>query len=441
MEQFGQYGFALALVAFFNVISDFGLNTYQIRQTAIIAKHEATNALIGEAFIARLLIGALSALIILAICLTIDKPISLKIFLGLLSITMIINFLAGSFASTLLGYEKFRLYSLLAMGTQALTTCLGFAALAAGSGLVGIGIAHMVTVLVSATAIGAVVYRNIGKFYMKGSLQSALVILRQAAPLCVTGFLLTVNYRADFIMLSLIKGDTAVGYFNSAYALINGLLLVSTTFSATMLPRMAGYFNTDKIKLASLYSTAFKYMFYLGLAMAVGATMLAGPIFELIYPESYLPGAGALSILIWALAFMFVNSLQSAHLVAQDKNRQLMYLTGIAALINIILNLVLIPPYSFKGAAAATVVSELVAGAGYFIVSRDVLPFKNLIRWSIRLLPALSAMIIAVKLSEDMLVAPRAVLAGVIFLFILAISGGLNPADLRYFSNSVIHRR
>ena len=441
MEQFGQYGFALALVAFFNVLSDFGINTYQTRETAILADNNAASSLIGQAFVARLLLGIISALIILAICFTLDKPLSLKIFLAFLSITMIINFLSGGFASTLLGYEKFRLYSLLAMGTQVLTTCLGFAALAAGSGLVGIGVAHMVTASTLAIAIGTIVYRKICKFQLHGSLENGLAILKQAAPLCITALRLTVNYRADFILLSLFKGDKAVGYYNSAYALVNGLLLVSTAFSATILPRMAGYFNTDKEKLTRLYSSAFKYLFYLGLAMAVGATMLAHPIFELIYPESYLPGAGALSILIWALAFMFVNSLQSAHLVARNQNRQLMYLTGIAAFVNITLNLILIPPYSFRGAALATIISELAAGTGYFIILRSALPFKKLVRWSLRLLPAVSAMIIAIMLTESVMVIPRAILAGMLFIFMLAISGALDLADLGYLAASLAPRR
>jgi len=344
---------------------------------------------------------------------------------------MIINCLSGSFVSVLLGYEKFRHYSLLAVGTQTMGTCLGFMVLYSGWGLPGIGMANIITVLVSGIVIAVVVYKSVCRFSPDGLFSEALTVIKQAAPLGITVILMTIYYRADFIMLSFMRGDTEVGYYNSAYALVNGLLLVSVTFSSTLLPRLSGYFTHSPEKLNQLYQTGLKYMLFFGLAAAFGTAFLAKPVYELIYPESYIPGAFALRILIWALALMFVNALQNALMIARDLKKWLMYLTGAGAAANIILNLILIPPYGFIGAASATVAAELITAAGFLIILRHNLPMKLFLSWLIRLAPAIVIMIIAIKLTPEIMIILRVIIGAVVFGVMLILTGGLNRDDFK----------
>ncbi|MCP4582419.1 MAG: flippase [candidate division Zixibacteria bacterium] len=435
VEIFGQYGFAVALITFFSVISSAGLDTYQTRQTAFMIGNQSIDSLMTNSFLARLMVSIMSVLIIYLISIFINKPLSFKVFLMLSSLAMAVNFLMGNFSSALLGHERFKLYGVLAMGSQTLGTILGLLALYIGLGLIGIGIAHFTSAVVATIVIGLIVSRRVCRFRFGGSLAGAAEILKKAAPLAVAAILTTIYYKADFVMLSFIKGDTAVGYYNSAYALVNGLLLVSTSFSATILPRMSGYFRSDEAKLNQLYSNSFKYMLFIGLAAAFGATFLAKPLFILVYPESYMPGVDALKILIWALALMFVNMIQSAHLIARDLSKQLMIITGIGAIINIILNFILIPRFSFSGAAVATVVSEVLAGIGFFLLLRRHLPLSQLLSWLGRLIPAIAAMSLFLIFTPALNVILRIIGGAVIFAVILTLSKGLTRQDLDYLIN------
>jgi O-antigen/teichoic acid export membrane protein len=411
------------------------MDIYQTRQTAVLIDKSKVGSLIGNAFLARVIIGAGLVIIIYLISISINKPLSFKVFLWLSAIAMAINFLMGSFSSALLGYERFKLYGFLAMGTQSLNTILGLLVLYIGFGIEGIGFAFVAAAFIATIVIGLAVNKRVCRVSFKLNWQKSLDILKSSAPLAGAAILATIYYKADFIMLAFFKGDEAVGYYNSAYALISGLLLVSTSLRATLLPRMTGYFVSDPEKLNRLYHVGFKYMLYMGLSAAFGASILAGPIFELVYPQSYLPGAAALKVLIWALALMFVNSLQIAHLIARDHKKQLMYITGLGAVLNIALNFVLIPKYSFTGAASATVITETVTGIGFFYILRRHLQLRQLFRWLLRLLPPLIIMIVFLIFAPNLPVVLRALIGVGIIITGLVITRGLTASDLGYVTN------
>ena len=336
----------------------------------------------------------------------------------------------GSFSSTLLGFERFKLYGFLAMFSQLLTTLLSFIALYLGYSLIGIGIAHVITAILATSVVGYMVRRRVCRFDFKGTFRQGLIIIKAALPLAVTAVLMTIYYRADFVMLSIMQGDEAVGFYNSAYALINGLLLVSTSFSATALPRLTGYFSGNHEQLRSLYQTGFKYMMYLGLAVAFGALFVAEPVYQLFYPSTYQPGVSALRILIWALALMFINSLQSGLMIAADRKQLLMYLTGIGAVVNIGLNLILIPRYSFNGAAVATVISELITGIGFFVILKDHLQLRQMLRWILSLIPAVASMALFLYIFPNINVILRIIIGAIVIIGVLILTRGLDRRDI-----------
>jgi len=132
------------------------------------------------------------------------------------------------------------------------------------------------------------------------------------------------------------------------------------------------------------------------------------------------------------MALMFVNSLQSGLLIATDLKKLLMYLAAVGAVINIGLNLILIPAYSFNGAAVATLVSELVTGLGFFVILKSQLPFSRVAVWVLRFLPAALIMILVLSILPSMNVVLR-ILAGAAAVIVgLLITKGLDKTDIKY---------
>ncbi len=396
VEGFGQYGFAVAVVGFFNVISDFGLSQIQIRETSIHKSNDLPARYISSSLLARTYLGLISFIIIVVIALFSNKPMDVKLFLCFLGISMFVTNLFGSYSAVLIGLERFSTFGIIS--TVYVFTYSGLAILSLfwGFGLIGIGISQMV-VAIGVTLIGAVyISSKIIKAQGRPRLIEGINIFKLAAPLGITAILTNIYHRTDFVLLSYIKGDQEVGYYNAASTLINSLLLFATTFSSTLLPRLSALFAADFEILGKLYRTAFKYLLFVGVGSAIGATILAEPIIKFLFGDKYLPAAPALAILIWASALMFVNSLQGSLLVASNMKKQLVQMTGAAAIVNIILNIIFIPAYGIKGAASAVVISELIAGGWSYILLKRHNPTTHILFLILKAMAASAVMALVV---------------------------------------------
>lgn len=385
--------------------------------------------MMADAFCARTLLILISFAVLLPLSLAINKPPDVRKLIWLLTGAMGMTTLAGTFTSTISGYERFRLFSLFSLLTQSVNTFSGLAVLSAGLGIVGIGGAQFGSALICSTGIALAVHYRIVPFSFAWSFSRIKGVLRAAAPLGMTALITMLYYRASFIFLSHFHGDMEVGYYNSAYSIINSLLLLPATFSMTVLPRMSEYAKHDSERLNLLYRRAYMYMFYFGFSTATGGMLLAGPIFDLLYPDSYLPGVPILRILVWALALMFVTSLQGTHLVSRDLKKHLLIVVAAAAVANIISNVLLIPPLGGYGAAIAAVLSEAVSGIGGFLVLRKHLPVRVLLGWILRLGPSLAAMAVFLMLTPAWPLIIRIAIGGIIVVGFLTLVGGLRRDD------------
>jgi O-antigen/teichoic acid export membrane protein len=381
--------------------------------------------------VARAILGAISVAIIFAIALFSQKPVEVKTLLILLGMVMFVTNLFGSFSAVLMGLERFTSYGLFSALYSFGVAALGITALHLGFGLVGIGTSQLIVGLI--VAIMGILYVSRGVLSPCGGidLRRSLAIVKKASPLGVTGLLTMVYYRADFIILSYTMGDTVVGYYNAASTVVNSLLLFAATFSNSLLPRLSSLFADNFEVLGRIYRVAFKYLLFVGIGVAFGATALAGPIIEFLFGTEYLSGATALSILIWASALMFVNSLQGTLLVASDMKRHLVYLTGAAAAVNLALNFALIPPLGIRGAAIAKVASELVAGAWAFVLNRKHNAAGDLATNLTKAVAAGAVMAAALVLFPQAHVLIRVLIGALVYTVCLVILRGLDAHDFR----------
>lgn len=378
---------------------------------------------------ARIILGGFSLLIIIAVALFSQKPPDVKWLLILLGTGMFTTNLFGSYSAVLMGFERFKAYGVFSALYSLGVVLLSLLALKIGLGLVGIGVGQLLTSLV--VTISGILFVTYKVLSPRGGINfsGSLGVLKAAAPLGLASVLITIYYRADFVMLSYMRGDIEVGYYGAAYTIINTLLLFAGTFSGSLLPRLSNLFVNDSAALARLYGVAFKYLLFVGIGAAFGAMILADPIMQFLFGEDYLPGGAALSILIWASALMFVNSLQGTLLVASDLRRQLVYLTGTAAGVNLLLNLFLIPAYGIRGAAAATVSAEIIAGVWSFALNRKYHSSRDMARALIGPLAAAIIMSIVLLLLPTMHVLYRIILGIITYLACLIIFKGLGSRD------------
>jgi O-antigen/teichoic acid export membrane protein len=195
--------------------------------------------------------------------------------------------------------------------------------------------------------------------------------LTEAWPMAAMGISIVIYFRIDAILLSVFQGTTAVGFYSAAYVLSEASNFVPGMFLTSMFPVFSRLHQASKTSFRDVSAQSARYLLYLALPMAFFVTLWAKPIIFFLFGATFAPSVAALQILIWAAAIMYVTRVLGTAFVAANLQRLNMKLTFIAVAINVGLNLLLIPKYSFYGAAFATVATEgFGLASGLFFLGR-----------------------------------------------------------------------
>jgi O-antigen/teichoic acid export membrane protein len=191
-------------------------------------------------------------------------------------------------------------------------------------------------------------------------------------PFAVTFVLTTLYWKLDVPLLKLFKGSAEVGWYSFAYKPFEALLFVPITMLGVVLPVLAVYQRNSIDRLRAAVAMFFKALLMVGWPLSVGVVVLAYPLAGLwsgFYPQS-IP---ALQILALAYVFAFVNNAFIGALTVLDRQATYAKAAGASLVVNLILNLILIPTYGYLAAAWTTVVTEMVlVGAGWWLTAKHL---------------------------------------------------------------------
>ncbi|ASJ10310.1 polysaccharide biosynthesis protein [Thermococcus sp. P6] len=187
-------------------------------------------------------------------------------------------------------------------------------------------------------------------------------LVRFSIPLMFSGILWTIMSWTDTLMLGYYKTSEVVGLYNAASPLAR--LLPVFLYSAGFIypPLATALYAHGKIgELKRVYQVLTKWIFLLTLPIFALMFLFPEATIAFLFGERYVSASAALQIL--SLGFMFHTflGLNGMSLVVVGENDFDMYSNALSALVNVLLNAALIPPYGIEGAATATAVSYFVA--------------------------------------------------------------------------------
>ena len=155
-------------------------------------------------------------------------------------------------------------------------------------------------------------------------------------------------------------GNYATGLYNATYKLISLLVIFNSIYGAVIFPVMSKLFKNDKKLLIISYEKSIKYLLMVIIPIAIGTVLYSADLIHFIYGHEYDGASSILSILIWTVCLLFMINSGNALLNASHHEMSVTKTYLIAAIFNIIFNLILIPKYSYNGAALTTVLSDLI---------------------------------------------------------------------------------
>jgi len=150
------------------------------------------------------------------------------------------------------------------------------------------------------------------------------------------------------------------------------LLFIPAAWSSAIFPVMSKFYITSSDSLRFSFEKSFKYLAMLGIPIGVGTTLLAQRFILLIFGIEYAPSVIALQILIWSVVITYVGG--SIGTLLQTTNNQMVFakIVGVAAFINVVLNLIFIPKYSYIAASIIATLTVLISAILQYIASLQI---------------------------------------------------------------------
>jgi len=437
-ESFGVYSFVFAYIAFFNVLADLGLKNILVRE--ISRGRLEAGKLVGNAIIMRLSLAALALVSACIIFSFLSYPFSTKILVYVASL---------SFFSTLgLFYEAIfqaKLKVEYVAGVNILDSVLKLASF----GLLIFLKADLIWFILAtvvASCPGLFIITGLSKRLIKPEFKLDFGIwknlLKEAWPLALTLAFIIFYTRIDQIMLFGMRGAEEVGYYAAGVRFVEAFNILPLAFMVSAFPLLSKYFVSSKEKLKETYSLSFKYLAMVIVPIAFGVCILAEPIVRIIYGSKFLPLIPALKILIWSEVFAFLGAVHVSVLISVGLQKLDFAFTLSGAVVNILLNLLLIPVYGIIGASLATVISYGLGAPLSCILPKTRAYGKALVGSLPKPFIAASLMgvftywafILRINLAANI-----AISVGLYFGFLVLIRG-LNQQDRDYFKKILVRR-
>ena len=237
--------------------------------------------------------------------------------------------------------------------------------------------------------------RKYVKFDFKG-----LHLKKHMTPVIVLALitlLSTIYNKVDVTMLGILAGDAAVGLYSNSYKIIEMTLTALTSISAVFLPRLSYYYKNDRLNFFELINKGIDILLFLALPATAGVFLLAPDIVLVLFGESFLDAGLTIRLFSPILIIKsFADLICYQVSISTENEKKRLPTFFVAALLNVIMNYILIPKYLQNGAVIASIISELAADVIFVISMRNLLKIKFNLKNMIDSLSSTAIMILTI---------------------------------------------
>jgi O-antigen/teichoic acid export membrane protein len=410
-EGVGAWYKAVVLMGPFDILLNFGLNTWLTRQAA----QDKANA--GAYFRYTTALRLSLALIIVPLLLVAGLGLGavgyfqreVVIAFSILGFSQIISSINSGLSALFFAQERGEIPAATSFLAALLTAVLSALLLLAGLGIPALAVT---SILVNFVTLGVLFgqSRRVLKIDVLKPAQltmtsSRRTLLRDALPLMLNHMIPAIEYQLDVPVIGAFKpsarvfgaqpvtADAVSGWYATGYRYLNAFNIVPSYFTQAFFPAMSRLAAQGNNALGRAFGFALKLLVMLSLPLAVAMTFMSTWMAGIFGPDFLPHAAVAVAIAGWSMVPGWLNSLTNYALIAAHKQELLIRAFVITLVFNVIANLIFIPLYSYIGAAVVTIASEIVKGAVfYYFVRKHIGP----VNWGqVLAKPALAAGVMA----------------------------------------------
>ena len=354
-KDFGLYSYSLSFFWLFASLSTLGLESITTRE---IVKHpDKKDEINGTVFYLRIA-GSICAIVLIGITLLLSGEDTFT--------TILIMILSGSFlfqSFSVIEYyfrglvqAKYNAYALSASVILASVFKIILILLKAPLIYFVISVVFEYAVL-AIGLVGVYQFNKLSIFSWKYSKTIATSLLKDSWPLALSGIVVMIYMRIDQIMIKNMMSIEAVGYYSVAVRLSEAWYFIPVTLCNSIFPAIVNAKNVSLEFYNNRMQKLYDLLTWLAIGIAIPVTIFSDQIIQLLFGSEFSSASPVLTIYIWAGVAVFLGVASSQYLINENLTKLSFNRNLMGMLLNVILNLILIPNYGIIGAAIATVIS------------------------------------------------------------------------------------
>jgi len=358
-ENFGKVNFGSSIVGYFSLVASLGVTTYAIRECSKYREDKKALSIVSSQILSINVLSTVISYVALCVTLAFARPLeNYRLLIVIQSISILFTTLGADWLNTAM--EDFRYITIRTVGMQILSLVLMFLFVKEPAHYIRYA---MISVIASSGA------NIVNIFYRRKYCRTRLTVkmnLKQHLPSILLLFSLILAQKiycnSDITMLGLMKGDFEVGLYSTSVKIYNLINTLVASVAWVVMPQLAHNFakrNYSEINRLLKYSMNF--IIVLGLPCLIGMNVIAPQLIEVLAGKEYLKAATSLHILSIALACSFISGwIANMTMLPAGREKICLRSSIVCAVVNVILNLILIPVWGLNAAAATTAAAEFL---------------------------------------------------------------------------------
>lgn len=359
VEAYGKVNFSSSIISYISLLAGLGVSSYAVREGARIRDDKNKFEKFASEVFSINVVSTVIAYVLLAILVLFWKKLEpYRVLIVILSINVLLTTLGTDWINTV--YEDF-LYL-----TIRYVLCQSIAVVTT---LLFVKKPDDVALYAFFSNLGTIFANILNLFYIRRTLRInvnftlKMNVKHHFRPIMLLfGNMISsmIYLYSDTTMLGILASDAAVGYYTVSSKIYSLLKQVINAVSNVLTPRLSHDFeNKAKKNMTNNINSVLGALLVVVIPITMGMLCMGREIILLIAGKEYLEAYPALSILSVTLIFStYACIFVSVIMLAQRKDKEILIASGLSAAVNILLNLILIPQYSYNAAAFTTFISE-----------------------------------------------------------------------------------
>jgi O-antigen/teichoic acid export membrane protein len=376
-EGYGVISYALSLAAFFGIFTDIGLSSLLTRESA--KNPEKISAYLSTTFYLKLAILAATVIIMVFASPLFTKTAEAVPLIPIMAVLLVFDSLRTFGFSITRAKNKMEWEAGLSIATDILITALGLATLFIAPHPMQLAYAYT-----ASTGLGFLLVFFVLRNQLKGLLRDfdkELIkpIITKAWPFAIMGLLGGFMINIDTVIIGIFRSANELGLYAAAQRPIQLLYLFPSLVATSIFPILSKLVHENQFgAVKRVIERSIAAVFAIAIPLTVGGIIIARPLIELFFGAEYGGATFTFQLLLITVLLVFPGTIIGNIIFAYDKQRIFIVSTGIGAVTNTVLDLILIPTHGIAGSAVATIISQILVNAINWAYLKKMNDFKIL---------------------------------------------------------------